>query len=158
MNPSVRPTDCERLLDTYGNMLFRLCLITLGNVADAEDALQETLLKYLQKAPQFESADHEKAWLFRVATNHCRDHFRKSKKFPAVTWEEVSSFALDQEDLGVLDALMTLPDRFKKVLVLYYVAGYGIEEIAKIIEKTPSAVKMRLQKGRELLREAYERE
>jgi len=59
---SVRPTDCmEEIVQTYGNMLFRLCLITLGNASDAEDAVQETFIKYLQKAPQFENTEHEKA-------------------------------------------------------------------------------------------------
>lgn len=53
---------------------------------------------------------------------------------------------------------MTLPDKFRTVLVLYYVEEYRIEEIAKIIGRTNSAVKMRLQKGRRLLREAYEKE
>lgn len=157
MNPSVRPTDCEKLLDTYGTMLFRLCLMTLGNVPDAEDAVSETLLRYLQKAPHFESEDHEKAWLLRVATNYCRDHFRKHRKNPPIPWDEVTVSVSDGEDLGVLEAFMTLPEPFRKVMALHYVAGYHTEEIAKIIGKSPSAVKMRLQKGRKLLREAYER-
>ena len=50
-NTSVRPTDCiEKIIQTYGNMLFRLYLITFGNASDAEDAVQETLITYLQKA------------------------------------------------------------------------------------------------------------
>lgn len=57
-----------------------------------------------------------------------------------------------------MDALMGIPDKFRTVLVLYYVEEYSIEEIAKIIGKTASAVKMRLQKGRRLLKEAYGRE
>ena len=65
-NTSTRSADgIESIMHTYGNMLFRLCLITLGNASDAEDAVQETLIKYLQKAPKFENAEHEKAWLTR---------------------------------------------------------------------------------------------
>ena len=55
----------ENIMHTYGNSLFRLCLLTLGNATDAEDAVQETFLKYLQKAPEFADAEHEKAWLIR---------------------------------------------------------------------------------------------
>ena len=80
-NTSARPADgIEAVMNTYGNMLFRLCLLTLGNAADAEDAVQDTLIKYLQKAPVFESADHEKAWLITVATNRCRDMLRENCK------------------------------------------------------------------------------
>ena len=53
---------------------------------------------------------------------------------------------------------MEIPDKFRLVLVLYYVEGYSINEISKIIKKTPSAVKMRLQKGRRILRESYGKE
>lgn len=63
-----RPADdLEWVMDTYGNMLFRLCLVMLGNSADAEDALQETMLKYYRKAPDFIDEEHRKAWLLTVA-------------------------------------------------------------------------------------------
>ena len=63
-----RPADdLEWVMDTYGNMLFRLCLVMLGNSADAEDALQETMLKYYRKAPAFTGEEHRKAWLLTVA-------------------------------------------------------------------------------------------
>ena len=74
----------ESIVHTYGNMLFRLCLVTLGNASDAEDAVQETLIKYLQKAPAFENTEHEKAWLITVATNKCRDILRFQKRHPIV--------------------------------------------------------------------------
>ena len=58
-NTSVRPADgIEKTIKTYGNMLFRICLVMLKNPVDAEDAVQETMLKYIQKTPEFESGDH----------------------------------------------------------------------------------------------------
>ena len=69
-NTLARPADeIENVIHNYGNMLFRLCLMMLGNVNDAEDIIQETMIKYMQKAPEFESAEHEKAWLIKVSTN-----------------------------------------------------------------------------------------
>lgn len=59
--------DFERIVDTYGNMLFRLCLVILCNEADAEDAVQDTFFKYLSKSPTFNDYNHEKAWLIKVA-------------------------------------------------------------------------------------------
>ena len=158
-NTSVRPADrMEEIMKLYGNMLFRLCLITLGNATDAEDVLQETLIKYLQKAPIFEDTEHEKAWLIRVATNQCRDVLRFRNRHPVVDMADFMEAAQDMPDTEIMDALMTLPEKFRMVLILYYVEEYSIEEIAKMIGRTSSAVKMRLQKGRRLLKEAYGKE
>ena len=75
-----------------------------------------------------------------------------------VELEEWNSVVNENIDSGILEALMTLPEKFRLVLILYYVEEYRIEEIAKIIGKTKSAVKMRLQKGRRLLEEIYRKE
>ena len=158
-NTSVYSTDSiELILDTYGTMLFRLCLVALGNASDAEDAVQETLIKYLQKCPKFENDEHEKAWLITVATNQCKDMIRFKNRHSTVNMEEIHAFTKKSSDSGILDALITLPDKFRVVLVLYYVEEYSIKEIARMIGKTTSAVKMRLQKGRKLLEEAYQKE
>lgn len=158
INTSARPADdIEEVVHTYGNMLFRLCLVTLGNESDAQDALQETFIKYLQKAPEFKSNEHKKAWLLKVAANQCKDMLRSKKLHQTVNLDEINQFMEERSDTGILDSLMLLPEKFRMVLFLYYVEEYGVREIANMIGKTPSAVKMRLQKGRSLLKEAYER-
>ena len=154
--PSVEET--ERMLHTYGDMLYRTALVLLGCESDAEDALQETILAWLQKAPLFEGKEHEKAWLLRVLTNRCRDMRRFQARHPQLSLDELPEGACDAEESGILEALASLPERFKLVLLLHYVEGYRVEEIAPIIGRTPSAVKMRLQKGRRLLEEAYRKE
>ena len=61
-NTSERPTDdTEAIVHTYGNTLYRICLVMLGSEADAEDALQETFLRYFRSAPQFNNSDHKKS-------------------------------------------------------------------------------------------------
>lgn len=150
--------EIEKIVKLYGNMLFRLCLIMLGNPDDAEDAVQETFIKYLQKAPEFRDAEHEKAWLITVATNKCRDMLRFKNRHQMVNIETLNEFTSDSADSGILEALMTLPEKFRIVLVLYYVEEYSTEAIAKVIGKSKSAVKMRLQKGRRLLEEIYRKE
>ena len=148
----------ESLLQTYGNSLFRLSLVMLRNESDAEDAIQDTMIRYLQKAPNFRDADHEKAWLFKVCTNICHDMLRYRKRHPQVDIDTQYHLTEKETDASLLDALMELPERFKLVLILYYVEGYRIHEIAEIIERSPSAVKMRLQKGRNLLENTYRKE
>lgn len=80
-----------------------------------------------------------------MAGNRCRDMLRFKLRHPKIRWEELSACTEDKEDTGILAALMTL----------HYVEGYTTESIAPIIQRMPSAVRMRLQKGRELLKEAY---
>ena len=150
--------DVETLIAQYGDMLFRLCLIMLKNESDAEDVIQETLIKFYRKAPVFENADHEKAWLIRVATNECRDLLRFRVRHPLAEVEQIMVASEDSTDSGILEALASLPEKYKLVLALYYVEGYKVEDIAKIIGRTSSAVKMRLQKGRRLLEKVYREE
>ena len=150
--------DIESVIDTYGNTLFRLCLVMLGNPYDAEDVLQETFIKYLQKAPDFKEKEHEKAWLIKVVSNRCRDMLRLRNKHAVYDMESIYEFTHDSSDSGILEALMTLPEKFRIVLILYYVEQYKTEEIAEMIGKSASAVKMRLQKGRRLLKEVYKKE
>lgn len=155
-----RPADdLEWVMETYGNMLFRLCLVMLGNSADAEDALQETMLKYYRKAPAFTGEEHRKAWLLTVAGNQCKDLLRFRAKHPLAEDTDIYEYkSSDGENSGILEALMTLPEKFKLVLILHYVEEYPVKDIAKMVGKTPSAVKMRLQKGRKLLKEVYRKE
>ncbi len=156
---SARPADgIETVIHTYGNTLYRLSFVMLGNESDAEDAVQEAFIKYMQKAPRFESTDHEKAWLITVTSNQCRDILRFRKRHPQIDLVHLNEPISHASDSGILEALMALPEKFRLVLTLYYVEEYRIDEIARIIGKTPSAVKMRLQKGRKLLEEVYRKE
>ena len=111
--------DIESILDQYGDMLYRLCLILLKNPSDAEDILQETLIKYIQKSPRFENAAHQKAWLIKVALNHCRDLLRFRKRHPQIITEPLSTLAGTTADSGILDALAALPEAYRLVLTLY---------------------------------------
>ena len=158
-NGSARPVDsAERLVSAYADALYRLCLLRLSSPADAEDAVQETFLRYLNKKPVFESDEHAKAWLLKVALNVCRDVGRARSRHPTVDLSELELAAPEPEDGRILEALMKLPDKYRVVLTLYYAEGYSTAEIAGIVGKTASAVKMRLKKGRELLKNQYEQE
>ena len=156
---SVRPADeIETAVRIYGNTLYRLCFVMLGNESDAEDAVQDAFIRYIQKAPRFQSSDHEKAWLITVAKNRCRDILRFRKRHPQTDPDDLREMHVSPPDGGILEALMSLPEKFRLVLTLYYVEEYPMEEIAQMIGKTASAVKMRLQKGRKLLEEIYRKE
>ncbi|MDE6005313.1 MAG: RNA polymerase sigma factor [Oscillospiraceae bacterium] len=147
------------LVNQYGDMLYRICLLSLKNHADAEDAVQEVFLKYFTRAPEFNSENHRKAWLITVALNQCKTmHRQKKRSIPTEPELLKISETVSQENHTILDALVQVPEKFRTVLILYYVEGYKIKEIAGLIGKSSSAVKMRLSKGRKLLETIYRKE
>lgn len=144
--------NLSRKYDLYGDMLFRLCMVLLCRKEDAEDVVQETFIKYLQKHPDFQSPEHEKAWFIRVATNASRDRRRSSFFRTSVSLDEISEYSDTREQLQVLEELMHLPSRYKTVLYLHYIEGYRLKEIANITGMTEGAVKTALFRGRERLK------
>ena len=150
--------NIEKVVLKYSNMIFKICLVALCNEHDAKDAVQETFYKYIKKTKKFENEEHEKAWLITVATNICKNMLRFKFMHPQIDINSLYDYYELEEDGEILEDLMSIPYKFKIVMVLHYVEGYKVDEIAKIIGKTPSAVKMRLQKGRKLLKQEYLRE
>ena len=142
-------------IEKYGDMLFRICFVMLGNRYDAEDAVQDTFIRYIRKRTAYESEDHEKAWLIRVATNRCRDLLRFRFRHATLELDSISDHSTAMEEGEMIEALFRLPPKLKSVMYLYYVEGYRVDEIAEIISRTTSAVKMRLKKGREELKKEY---
>lgn len=150
--------NIENLVHTYGDVLYRLCYVILKSESDAEDVVQETIIKYIEKKPKLKDYEHTKAWLITVAKNKCRDMIRYKQRHSHIDINNMREDPVHSSEMGILEILMTLPEKFRIVLMLYYVEEYKIDEIAKIVGKTPSAVKMRLQKGRKLLKEKYKKE
>ena len=150
--------QAEEIVNEYGDLIFRTCLILLSNREDAQDAVQDTIIKYIKKSPDFKDKNHEKTWLLRVAANRCKDILRYRINHPKFDLEMLKEFSDEPDNTGILEALMQIPEKYRIVLTLYYVEEYKVDEIAKIISKTPSAVKMRLKRGRELLEKEYRKE
>lgn len=153
--------DIRETVIKYSNMLYKICIVILCNEQDAQDAIQDTFCRYLEKKPNFHSEEHEKAWLIRVATNICRDMIRFRIRHPKVSIDELENSLVAPEQKEPLKELLELPVKQKTVIYLHYVEGYQIKEIADILGITEGAVKMRLKRGREqiqlLWKEAYNR-
>lgn len=145
------------MFERYTNLLYRLCYSILLVREDAEDAVQDVFLKYYRKQPTFADEDHEKAWFIRVAVNHCKDILRRRKLREFIPFSEVEELLAEKEaeadDSGVLQALFELTDRYRIVMILHYLEGYPVKEVARLCGISQSAVKMRLSRGREQLKE-----
>lgn len=148
----------EQALRAHGTPLYRLCLMMLGQKMDAEDAVSETMLRYLTKAPAFRDEGQERAWLFTVAANVCRDMLRKRRKTVPLEDMEMADYGVSPEHQAVLAALERLPEQYRTVLCLHYVEGYQSGEIAAMLGLQPDTVRKRLQYGRQKLKLEYEEE
>lgn len=148
------------LIDRYGNNILRMAYSYLHNMSDAEDILQDTLIQFIKTDPVFESSEHEKAWLLRVAANLSKNKIQYNKiRETDELAEELTSE--DKDDLAfVWDAVKELPENYREVIHLFYQEGYATKEIAEILGKNESTVRSDLKRGREklktILKEAYD--
>ena len=110
--------DIETIISKYGDMLYRLGIFMLKNESDAEDVVQETIIKYYQKAPVFEDCEHEKAWLITVAANQCRDMLRFRVRHLQIDDGYLSKISCDSSDSGIIEALTALPEKYRLVLMV----------------------------------------
>ncbi len=153
-------SSIENILDTYGNTILRLAYSYLHNMSDAEDILQDTLIKYMQSAPVFLTESHKKAWLLHVAANLSKNKIDYNRIRETDELEE-TLVAEEREDLSfVWEAVKALPDKYREVIHLYYQEGYSAKEISKILSRNESSVRSDLKRGREalktVLKEAYD--
>ena len=145
----------EEVYQTYGPALYRFCLLQMKNRADAEDVLQEVFVKRLYQSPPFESQEHERLWLLRVALNQCRDEWKKSRR-TELPLDAAALVAEPREERALLEQVAALPEKLRTVIHLHYYEGYTAEETARLLGVTVPAVKMRLKRGREALRVRWE--
>lgn len=142
----------EDAVEKYGKTLFRVCYGVLRNKADAEDAFQETFLRYMLKAPLFRDSDHEKAWLIKVAVNISKSMLRFNGRRASENIDDLRNIGVKDGDREVFELITRLPAKYKITLDLYYIEGYKANEIAEITGVSPAAVRKRLQYGRKLLK------
>lgn len=152
-----REEDIERVVDTYGAMVYRLAVAQVHTAPDADDVFQEVFLRYIRKAPAFESEEHRKAWLIRVTINCARKFWRSAWRRHTVPLEEDIPFE-QPEDRGLFEALHTLPGPYAAVLHLFYCEDLPVADIARLLNRRPSTVRSQLTRGRALLRRELEKE
>ncbi len=146
--------DFETVYGRYSNMLYRIAMSELCNSHDAEDAVQKTFVTYFSYSGSFSDNEHLKAWLIRVLINKSRDELRHKKVRSHVSLDEIPEFAAaSSEDRGVLNTVLTLPEKYKTPIILHYFEDLPLEEIADILGISLSGAKMRLKRGRDMLRE-----
>lgn len=154
-----RAEDIQHALEEFGNSIYRLSFYMLHSEQDAQDVVQETMIKYMEKSPDFDTLEQEKAWLLRVANHICIDilRFRKKERLMDQKDEEMLASRVDRAGKNegkekFIRLIFSLKEKLRNVLYLYYYEEYSTEEIAKILRISNSAVRKRLERGRYLLK------
>ena len=156
--------DIVRAMDEYGDAVWRVCALHFPGHADAQDAFQDTFLKYaLSDNIAFTDAEHRKAWLLRVATNACNDIHRSKARHPETVLDAETASALVSQDPAaqpssaaqeVVDAMRGLPDPPRTPLYLALVEGYTAPQIAEITGAPVNTVYSWITRGKKQLKEA----
>ena len=139
----------EKAVKTYSKSMLNAAYSLLGSVPDAEDAVQDAFVKYIQKAPDFKDADHEKAWLLRVTINISKNMLKASGRKNLPIQEDIP---YKQNNNEVLQCVMSLEEKYRTIIHLYYYEDFSIKEIASILSLPRATVGTRLSRGRSILK------
>lgn len=148
--------ECEvsRAIALYADTVRRICFIHLKNEHDTDDVFQTVFLKYALHKGDFESPEHEKAWFIRVTINACKDVLKSFYRRNTVSFDEIIEMASpENEDRGMLEAVLSLPEKYRDAVYLHYYEGYSAEEIGRMQRTGANTIYTRLARGRALLKD-----
>ena len=150
----------QQLIERYQNSLYAAAFNTCQHQMDAEEVVQETFVQYYTSRKEFESEQHIRAWLLRVVINKARNinrTFWKKNKCSLEDYIETLTFP-NSQSRDLFEEVMKLPDKYRIVIHLFYYEDYSGREIADILKLSESNVKVRLSRGRALLRDSLKEE
>jgi len=155
----VKSPTFEEIYEQRFDMVYRVCFSYMKNEADTEDVAAIVFAKLLKHGTNFKNAEHEKAWLLRVAINQCKDQLKSGWNNYAdiEDHKNIESANLFQES-ELLKTVLELPGRYKDVIYLYYYEGYSTAEVARILKKPQSTIRNQMREARKLLRDVLEEE
>lgn len=163
--------DFNKEIIPHLDALYNFALRLTTDPNDAEDLVQDTIVKAYRFFSSYEKGTNAKAWLFRILKNSYINNYRKKSKKPQeVDYDEVSTFyetvraeRTDTSDLedkmyrelmddDITNALEELPEDFRTVVLLCDVEGFTYEEIANMLDVPIGTIRSRLHRGRNLLK------
>ena len=141
----------------YSQLLFNISYGYTHCKEDAEDILQEVFMKYLKCSPSFSSAQEEKYWLIRITINESISLCRKAYRKKIILNDEIiNNTSYSQNEDNLMDFVISLPEKYKAVIILYYYNKLSVKEVATSLKISDTAVMKRLERGRKILKNLME--
>ena len=164
LRPEVSPVEA------YRERILRYVTSIVRDAAEAEDVLQEVMLRASRGYAELRAAEALTSWLYRVATHACVDHLRRRCRLPVETWTELDELVACEDALPSLQEtverqemsacvqrlLGRLPDQYRSVLILADLDGLTAPEIGELLGLTLTTVKIRIHRARRLLKKELE--
>ena len=153
----------DAVMRKYADMVYRLAYSRVGNTYDADDILQDVFLRYIRADKTYTDEEHRKAWLIRITIN-CTRSFASSawNRHTDLSEPELNEGAPDpklsqtETKSDVMNALLSLPEKYRTAIYLFYYEDLSVAAIAKAVGATESNIKARLSRGRDMLKEKLE--
>jgi RNA polymerase sigma-70 factor (ECF subfamily) len=165
------------LVELYKDKIFHLGYRMLNQKQEAEDVVQETFLRVYTNLDRYDENQKFSTWIYRIATNLCIDRLRKRKPSYSIDaemtdgegtdWHSMlasdaagpdEELILSETQQNIREAIQTLPDKYKSVVILRYLHDMSLQEIGDVLEMPVTTVKTRVHRGREFLRKKLDSE
>ena len=151
--------EFREFYDRQVKRVYRLAMVLMGNISDAEDVTQTVFLKAWEKKPDFRDSDHEIAWILTTTRNQCKDihkSFYRRKRADLENAPEPKVTLETQMDSEIREALQSLTEKYRMVLYLYYYEGYSVRELSVILGRRESTLQTQLATGRKQMKSLLE--
>lgn len=147
--------QANKAIDMYADTVRRICMLHLKSPADTEDIFQNVFLKYVLHDDDFTDAEHEKAWIIRVTINACRDQLKSFFRSRTVPLDAIAELAEQPpaEYSEVLEAVLSLPTKYKDAVYLYFYEQYTAVEIGKMLGKKVNTIYTLLARAKSMLKD-----
>lgn len=143
-----KPIVISDVIERYRDTVFRLAFTYLRNQADADDVTQDVFVKLIRSSHDFESDEHLRRWLIRMTINECKSLFRKPWRRIDDIEDYANTIAMPTpEHTDLFVRVMSLPERYRVPLVLYYYLGFSTNETANLLKIPAATVRTRLARG-----------
>lgn len=147
--------ETNRAIEQYSDTVKRISMLYLKSKFDTEDIFQTVFMKYALYDGIFEDDSHEKAWIIKVTINACKDFLKSFFRRNSVSLDEAILLETDvkEDHSDVLQAVLSLPKKYKDVIYLFYYEEYTAVEIAKILNKNVNTIYTLLSRAKVILKE-----
>ena len=143
--------NISNIVNKYSRHVAMLSYTYTKNIADAEDIAQEVFLQLVKSKKEFESEEHLRAWLFRIAINKSKNHLKsfwisRRSDFPN------ENTAMQEKDYDLIRSVLALEPKYRIPIHLFYYEGYSIKEISAILHEKEATIGTRLNRARKKLK------
>jgi RNA polymerase sigma factor (sigma-70 family) len=142
----------SKVFENHSKAVFRICMMMLKNKQDAEDVFQDVFVRLMQNTKPFETDEHCRAWLYKVALNCCKNQLKCFWKKRVIPSEYIESTELLPQQYELMENILKLPTNYRTVIHLCYYEGYKPCEIAEIMNKSEQVIYNYLHRAKQRLK------